>query len=582
MKSESVNYVKWDTHHHINPKIYEDELRNIGIDKINGMEHPKWSEKMMLKWMKELSIERVVMSISTPGVHFGNDSHSRRLCRKLNEYMADLVKKHQGKVGAFAVVPLPDVEGAVEELKYALDVLKLDGIGLLSNMNLNYLGNEKFRKFYEEAEIRNATIYIHPTAPEIATKYYLLNYTYFFKLDTTRTIIDFMRSGYHRDFPNIKFLLSHGGGVLPAIYPTLIKALKEENPNIEAEFEQWKSQIFVDTALISYPDEMLPTTFNFFGANHIVFGSDLCWAQMNYKYYTKKLGMLELTHEQFEKVFKNNIQRALEVKDPVKYSPVNNIRPESYGEDKKSKIKYHYHCIPANVVEHMKKVNPSFCGDKIELWDANKALSWIDKTHYEKIMISLDIPELWSLKDDDITAVLRTYNEAAAKIKKENPQKVEAFGAVDFENVEHALKEIDYCLNNLKLDGICIYVKLVGKSYEEMFDDRLLKKLMGTEAPVLVHPKDTSGMPIFNVNYLDSAVFVFSMLYLDKYKYLKNTDYILTHTAGLVRFLAQPVGNMYYVDPKNHKARKGQAIFDIYLKKKQTGINYLKNVRIDD
>jgi predicted TIM-barrel fold metal-dependent hydrolase len=582
MKSKSANYLKWDTHHHINPKIYEDELRKIGIDKVNGLEHPKWSEKMMLKWMKEIGMERVVMSISTPGVHFGDDSHSRRLCRRLNEYMASVVKKYPDKVGAFAVVPLPDVEDAVEELKYALDVLKLDGIGLFSNLNLNYLGNEEFRRFYEEVDKRNAMIYIHPTAPEIAAKYYLLNYMYFFKLDTTRTIIDFMRSGYHRDFPNIKFLLSHGGGVLPAIYPTLIKALKEENPNIEVEFKQWKSQLFVDTALISYPDEMLPVTFNFFGANHIVYGSDLCWAQMSYKYYTKQLGMIDLDHEQFEKVFKDNVKRAFKAKEPVEYFPANNIRPESYGEEKKNKIKYHYHCIPASVVEHMKKVSSSFDSDKMEPWDTKKALSWMNKTHYKKMMISLDIPDLWNLKNDDITAVLRTYNESVAEIKKENPQKMGAFGAVDFENVEHALKEIDYCLNSLKLDGICIYVKMVGKTYEEMFDDRLLKKLMEAGVPVLVHPKASNGIPIFNVNYLDSAVFAFSMLYLDKYEYLKNTDYILTHTAGLVRFLARPVGIMYYVDPQKHESRKGQAFVDIFITKKETGANYLKSVKIDD
>ncbi len=577
-----TNFEKWDMHHHINPKIYEDELRKLGIDKVNGLNHPKWSEKMMLKWMKELGMERVIMSISTPGVHFGDDFHSRKLCRKLNEYMASLVGKYPNKVGAFAVVPLPDVEGAIEELKYALDVLKLDGIGLLSNMNFNYLGNREFKKFYEEANKRNVTIYVHPTTPEIAMKYYLLNFTYFFRLDTTRSIIDFMRSGYHREFPNIKFLLSHGGGVLPAIFPTLIKTLKEENPNIEAEFEQWKPQLFADTATISYPDEMLPATFNFFGDKHIVFGSDLCWAQMNYKYFATQLGTLDIKHEQFNKVFKDNIKKALKAKEPVKHSPVHSIRPESYGEEKKNKIKYHYHCTPASVVEHIKKINSSFNSDNIKLWDTNKALSWMDKTHYDKIMISLDIPELWGLKDDDIIAVLRTYNESVAKIRKENPQKIGALGAIDFENVEHALKEIDYCLNNLKLDGICIYVKIVGKTYEEMFDDRLLKKLMEKRVPVLVHPKDSSGMPIFNENYLDSAVFAFSMLYLDKYEYLKKTNYILAHTAGVVRFLARLVGTMYYVDPQKHEARKGQAIVDIYITKKEKGVNYLKRIQIDD
>ena len=43
----------------------------------------------------------------------------------------------------FACLPLPDVIGSVEEADYALGDLKLNGIGLLSNVNGNYPGRFK-------------------------------------------------------------------------------------------------------------------------------------------------------------------------------------------------------------------------------------------------------------------------------------------------------------------------------------------------------------------------------------------------------------------------------------------------------
>ncbi len=155
-----------------------------------------------------------------------------------------------------------------------------------------------------------------------------------------------------------------------------------------------------------------------------------------------------------------------------------------------------------------------------------------------------------------------------------------AFGAIDTENPEHALKEIDYCLNDLKLDGICIYTRIYDKELEHVFDLGILDKLRKIGVPILVHPKDSTGIPIFNENYLDSVYFLAKMLYLDKFEYLKYSQYILTHTGGLVRFLARPLGILYYV--QLHRRKMGQFIFDWLITKNEKGYEYLESVSIDD
>lgn len=202
------------------------------------------------------------------------------------------------------------------------------------------------------------------------------------------------------------------------------------------------------------------------------------------------------------------------------------------------------------------------------------------KCGYDKIMLSLDMPQLWQLKDSEKTAMLRTYNNEVVGIRNKNPKKIGAFGAIDVQNTEHALKEIDYCLHDLELDGLCIYTRIYDQELEEVFDVSILDKLRKSGVPILVHPKDTTGIPIFNENYLDAVFFVAKMLYLDKYAYLKDTRYVLTHTGGLVDFLAKPLGMLYYL--QLHKRKMVQFIWDWLITKNEKGYAYLQSVHVED
>lgn len=315
------NFEKWDVHHHIIPKFYKEELKIAGVTDIFGFKQPKWTEDMQLRMMKKHNFTKVFMSISTPGVYFNGNDFSRRLARRCNEYMADIIYRNPEKFGGFAAVPLPDVEGAITELKYSLDELKLDGVGLLSNVNGNYLGKKEYREFFKELNDRNAVVFVHPTARPEKSDHRLLNYMYLFMLDTTHTMIDFIRSGYHRDYPNIKFILSHGGGVLPVVAPTIIKTMKEENPDIDTEFKNLKTRIYPDTARIAYHDTM-KDTISFSGINHVVLGTDYIWAKNNYAYWIKLINSLDIKKSFIQDIFKNNAEKLFEFNEPIENIPL--------------------------------------------------------------------------------------------------------------------------------------------------------------------------------------------------------------------------------------------------------------------
>ena len=76
--------------------------------------------------MDEAGIDIAILSISTPGIQLPDKLAASELARRCNELAATLISKHPKRFGAFASVPMSDINEAMNEITYALDVLKLE------------------------------------------------------------------------------------------------------------------------------------------------------------------------------------------------------------------------------------------------------------------------------------------------------------------------------------------------------------------------------------------------------------------------------------------------------------------------
>ena len=125
-----------DVHHHIIPPFYLAENR----DRIAGSRGGQisaawlnWTPEATLAAMDNQGVSTAIVSLSSPGVWFGDPQAARHTARRVNEFSAELMRSHKGRFGMFASLPLPDTDGSLREIEYAFDSLKADGVVLLTN-----------------------------------------------------------------------------------------------------------------------------------------------------------------------------------------------------------------------------------------------------------------------------------------------------------------------------------------------------------------------------------------------------------------------------------------------------------------
>ena len=264
-----------DVHHHLSPPTYIQAAvsNNFGDGLLRG-----WTVEKSLADMDQAGIAVSMLSVTQPGVNFTSGEAARKLARECNEYSAKLISDHPGRFGGWAMLPLTDTEGSLNEIAYALDTLKLDGIGLMTNYRDKWLGHPSFLPVMEELNRRKCVVYTHPSTADCCVILLpnepptLVEWG----TDTTRTIGDIVFSGNAQKFRDIKWIFSHAGGTMPFLIERFIR-----HPQLEAKYKPTVpdgtlaelTRFYYDTAQTSNKAAMSALTA-IIPVSQIVFGTD--------------------------------------------------------------------------------------------------------------------------------------------------------------------------------------------------------------------------------------------------------------------------------------------------------------------
>jgi predicted TIM-barrel fold metal-dependent hydrolase len=227
-----------DVQSHFLPDFYVAAMRGAGIEKIDNWNIPQWSVESAIAMMDSFGIAAQILSLSAPGTTFLSGQPARDLARALNEFAASTIRDHAPRFGAFATLPLPDVDGALAELDYALDSLQLDGVGILTNYSGLYLGQPEFDPIFDELNRRRAVVFVHPVAPPnfaplgVGLTAPILEYPF----DTARMVANLLRSGTIERCPDMRLIVAHGGGPIPSLAPRLALPLGKERVTLLSNF----------------------------------------------------------------------------------------------------------------------------------------------------------------------------------------------------------------------------------------------------------------------------------------------------------------------------------------------------------
>jgi predicted TIM-barrel fold metal-dependent hydrolase len=267
-----------DVHRHVSPPFYAADVKD-GFKREFPPPLASWTPATCLADMDASGIELGILSMpARPGVYFGDLAFARTFSRKCNEYMADLRRTYPGRFGLYAVLPLPDVEGSLTELAYALDVLHADGVGAWTSYGQKYLGDPAFAPLWAELNRRNAVVFTHPTDSACCVNPIapVMGETVVeFGADTTRTIGSLVFSGTAGKYPNIKFIFSHGGGTMPFVIDRFHNQARDPKSaamlphGVEYELKRF----YYDTAFASSPGAMA-ALLKLVGPTQIVLGTD--------------------------------------------------------------------------------------------------------------------------------------------------------------------------------------------------------------------------------------------------------------------------------------------------------------------
>jgi predicted TIM-barrel fold metal-dependent hydrolase len=317
---------KIDVHHHIFPKEYVDALKKAGVENSFGVDFPDWTAETSLKHMKKNGIQIAMLSISAPGVYVNGidlpDGFPEKTARANNEFIAELKDRYPERFGGFATVPLLNLQASLEELNHAYDNLHLDGVCLLSNYLGKYLGDADFDPFFEALNSRKAVVYLHPADPGPQFDAGLdMPYAHIdAPFETTRAVANLMHQGVLDKYPDIRYILSHGGGTIPYIawrmasidyaqkgkripvMRTLYDFLVNGEPTKGLRLLK---KMYYDTAIVSGKYQV-KTLQSFAGPDHIVFGTDLCIAKLAPVWVKNLYKDGDFTEEEYEKMSYGN------------------------------------------------------------------------------------------------------------------------------------------------------------------------------------------------------------------------------------------------------------------------------------
>lgn len=268
-----------DIHCHAITENYIDFVKANGAEMDEGFPIPSWNLERHIAFMDKAGIHTSVLTMPAPQPYFGDAKASANVCRRFNEECTALKARYPGRFMFCAALPLPNVESALREAKYALETLGADGVKLATNSYGQYLGDPALDTLMAYLDAQNAVIILHPHKPSAVNAQLIADVpmaSYEYLSETTRTILNMIAHNVLVRYPHLKVVVPHCGSFLPnalprfrSLLPVMIKQGYMQPVDVDANL----SRLYYDLAGAP-TDEVIDALLTITTPDHILYGSD--------------------------------------------------------------------------------------------------------------------------------------------------------------------------------------------------------------------------------------------------------------------------------------------------------------------
>lgn len=205
-----------DVHSHNFPVLSaaerEAEHTWLAANRFTGPPAPEWVAELALAFMDAhgIALQLLSMPVDVPAER----------AREINDRAAAVAAAMPDRFGFLATIPAAEPQRAVDEIGRAADELGADGFVMSTNTGGTYFGDPLYDPVFAELDRRHAPVFVHPSAPAglELTACGRPGPVLEFVFDTPRTVVDAVFSRVFERYPNMKMVLAHGGGALPAVW----------------------------------------------------------------------------------------------------------------------------------------------------------------------------------------------------------------------------------------------------------------------------------------------------------------------------------------------------------------------------
>lgn len=278
MRARAADVVLVDFHAHFMPQDYVARATAAGQEPDGMPAWPAWSRSDQLLLMDLMGIDVAVLSVSSPGVHFGDDEAASALARAVNDEAAAHVAAEPDRLRFLASLPLPDAAAAALEWRRIKSAPGCVGAVVMSHVGGLYPGNSRFDSVWQAIGEAPSIILVHPTSPPDfrALPDYGPRPMLEFYFESARACLDLFRASLVTRFPNLRVVIPHCGGALPMALDQLLSDATCGAKDLPDDVREQVKALWFDAAGSPFPTQM-EALLKHAALEHVVYGSDYCF-----------------------------------------------------------------------------------------------------------------------------------------------------------------------------------------------------------------------------------------------------------------------------------------------------------------